>query len=352
MEQQMILGQAFWGSDKDGYHILGISETRYRDIIEKLCLSIGTPDGLSEIKPFLISRLEGNTVFMACCRNGRPDTSHRKTLFFHVLFGDRSECDRLHISAFSLFRNGFFVSEPTADCNPMKVPAFQPTANHRPPFAWNQDNLAIVAKSPQNELIENLVGGNANRYSWAAFTFSDLPQYKVFAVSEFVLAPKTRICRDTNGKIIFTPEREAAPNIQNPEPPVRRKSWAVILLLISVLLNVFLLFLLIQRNPVQNTKIQDKAKPIVQIKTVTKTIQLPGPSEDDVRKKLIARWAADFPAESRIPDWNAAMGKEGDPLHDMNKPTSFEYPVFCKLRRYVDFVNKNILQIPNEEKIK
>ena len=88
----IILQQAFYGREfHGGYKLLASTDAKHNDVIEKLCSSIGSPDGRSIVDPFFVNYIAGNYRYMIRGVIGQPDVSGRETLFFHAYIGNNSE---------------------------------------------------------------------------------------------------------------------------------------------------------------------------------------------------------------------------------------------------------------------
>ena len=223
MGDKIRLQQAFYGCDAGGYRVLGITDRRYFPVVEKLCSGIGTPDGISKVSPFLLSLPVQDMLFMACCRLGASDAAGRQTLFFHLFYGPQEECRLSGVNAFTLFRGGLFAELPNDECPPIEIDANGVTSPvTTAPFIWSGNDLAIISESPQNDLLEALLGDQVFTAPWASFAFTPLSNFKIYAISKFVATPVGRECRDPAGKIIV----EAPPPPPNPPEIHQDKSSA------------------------------------------------------------------------------------------------------------------------------
>lgn len=359
MAKVMKFDQAFFGADKDGYRVLSISNPSFSKTVESLCSAIGTPDGFSDVSPFLISYPEGAYTFMICCRLGNVDSSGRRTLFFHVLWGARSECDINGINASVLLDNNVFACKSTDKCMPLTLNCdnLKKASGIKQVFPWKGRALTILSHAPCNDLLEAEVGEKSTSIPWASFSFSELPQFKIYALSKFVLSPSDRDCCDVSGKILSTARKpdktidERRPRVsdsrQNHFPTV----ILVSLLIISVLFNCFLGYCLYNQKPREVEKIVTVEKQVpgpVQTKVEIKTVRIPGPSEDDVRSKVLAELASKFSKSAHIKSIETEMNTKI--LKDISSGAlPKEAAVFRKLTQYVDFVNNNILNVQTRE---
>lgn len=359
MKKIISLEQAFFGSDREGYHVLGISEPSFSRTVEKICSAIGTPDGFSEVSPFLISWPDGANLFMICCRLGNLDPSGRRTLFFHALWAERRECEANGINASVLLRGNVFVGAPAKECQPLSLDCgeLSKSSGTKPVFPWRGAPLTILSHAPCNDLLEAQVGQRSTSIPWASFSFSELPEFRIYALSKFVLPPSDRDCCDISGKIISRAQGEGR-TVEMSEKPFpasgNRKPAGKLLpavLIISLILNVFLCYRLICRQPRETGR---TAAPPAQVsggrekKAPVRTASRSGLSEEEVRKKVLSQLAAEFPDYARIGDLRQEI--KGTLLEDAsNGALPKESVVFKKMIQYVDFVNNTILNIPSKE---
>lgn len=349
MKIQLSFEQAFYGNDRSGYKVLGNSNPAYSDAIETICSSIGTPDGFSEVSPFLISTISGNMLVMICGRMGAPDSSNRKTMFFHALYASQTLCEKNDVNAFRLFRAGKFANSPESNCKRILIELDPDDSkpDSLPPFSWNGEKLALITKAPANERMESLLENKVNRVSWASFTFAPLSDFKLYAISEYVSAPDDRVCRDANGKVLYQPdEKHIKSDIKHPSQKhgntmqPKKSSHSItlfgILLGISVAMNIMLIAkpdLLSGSNDTNPT--ENSTRP-----------QSPS-STKDIDPVLKLRNA--FVEENRI-DWEMESAKKDNRIFfdKLGDPTTPEHSFFSKLEYYVKYLNQNILTNPEE----
>ena len=349
MKTQLTFEQAFYGNDRSGYHILGNSDPAYSDAIERICGAIGTPDGFSEVSPFLISTTSGGMLVMICGRMGAPDSSNRKTLFFHALYASQTLCENAGINAFRLLRAGKFAESPEPNCGQVTMEFAQDDPKSAsPPFTWDGEKLALICKAPANDRMEALLGDKAACVSWASFTFAPLADFRIYAISEYVSTPEDRVCRDTNGKALFQPNQQKnTPTMKNrpsensgsiPQPTKHNHILAIfgILLGISVALNIILI-----------VKPDLVSRPSASQASENTSIARPQPNTkiSDPMQELRDKFAE----ENRI-DWEKDIedSKNITIKTKFNNELSQEKPFLIKLKYYVDFLNQNVLAKPNE----
>ncbi|MBQ6705480.1 MAG: hypothetical protein IJN19_05730 [Opitutales bacterium] len=181
----MKLNQIFYGNEGFGYKVLGASDISLSEKAAKICRAVGTPDGISDTAPFLLSVPDGNELFMVCCSPGDADGVGRKTLFFHILVGNRQEATQAGINAFSLLEaKRFSDSRPGGNIAPVSV--LKLFGESGVP-AWDGSALRIPRKCPANSEIRKLVGSRVNDVAWATFSFCNLDApFALYAVSEHV----------------------------------------------------------------------------------------------------------------------------------------------------------------------
>ena len=349
MPENIWFEQAFYGSGINGYQVLKNSASQYDALIEKICGAIGTPDGFSKVAPFLINYPHGDKIFMACGVAGPPDRYNRKTLFFHVIYGDAKKSIENNINIFALWRKGLFAGKLPETCGKIAIaPQEQPASVGRAPFIWNKHDLAIQCTSPQNELLEQLLGKEVNQYPWASFSFAPLAGFKLYAISEYAATPLNITCCDTQGNIVQNPNRiqekkmNDSPRTNPPQYPAGKKSKTAVLLLlliISVLGNLFLLW-----QPTTAPTEKTTSSPVkTEVKTVEKIVAVPAPAVDKekLKKEFIAELAAKFPDDKRIADWNQEISPVWAMwLKDGEDRGQNQYELVQKIKYYIEFTNK------------
>lgn len=232
----MQLNQIFYGNAGFGYKVLGASDASLSGKAAEICRAVGTPDGISELAPFLLSVPDGEQLFMVCCSPGKADGVGRKTLFFHVLVGNRDEATSAGINAFSLWESKRFSDAlPSGSILPISVLKLFGESDVP---AWNGVLLRIPRKRPANSEIRQLVGSRVNDVAWATFSFCNLDvPFELYAVSEHVPLPAEKPTPpprpdETNA----TP-----PPAKEKKPGVLKTAVCIGLFTASVLLNVLLL---------------------------------------------------------------------------------------------------------------
>lgn len=239
----IALEQLYWGHDGNRYRSLGASSQANGDVAGRIRDKLGTPDGLSEMKPFLVSVPYEDRLIMICGQRGKPDNIGRNTLFFHTLIGDRAECSRNHINAYSLWQGGYFKSEYSgaAQAEPLPVPELPeiPASGAEPP-PWDGEKLAIRSSAPENELLYRMLGARINDIPWAGFTWNPLNDFTLYAISRYAEMPKDRPCWDRQqGAAVAARQNAPTPSTPFPREEKREKPGAMLWVLV-VLLTVSL----------------------------------------------------------------------------------------------------------------
>ena len=268
------------------------------------------------------------------------------------------------MNAFTLLRNNVFIDRVPEQCSQIAVAKSEKlNFTNESPFIWRKTPLAIQCNSPQNELIEQLLGKDANDYSWASFSFAPLPNFRLYAISEYSSTPVNIDCCDVKGNIIQNKEqfKKKVESEKQQEKTVvekhKKRNLLLSLFIASLLVNAFLIYQNISLNSkaVEKEIIKEVVKEVpgpVQIKTVEKVVQLP-PKPVDMKKlkrDVIADLKRIFPSQYRIKDWNKELSRNENNMlrerfEDANSPQYF-FLKQCQI--YVDFVNNNILTQLNE----
>lgn len=364
MTDKIWYEQAFYGSRVNGYQVLKNSAPQYDSIIEKLCGAIGTPDGFSKMSQFLINYPHGDMIFMGSCVPGPPDRYNRKTLFFHIIYGSVQKNIDGNINIFSLLRNNNFSESQPEQCPQIAIAKnekinFADSA----PFVWNKKPLAIQCDSPQNELMEQLLGREVNNYAWASFSFAPLSNFRLYAISEYSSTPVNIDCCDVQGNIIQNKEqfKKKVESDKQQEKKVvekhKKRNLLLPLFLASLLANVFLLY----QNLSSSSKIIEKeiVKEVVkevpgpvQTKIIEKVVQSPSKPVDmrKLKAEILADIAKSFPGKDRIMDWDKELSRPENSVLKLKSSNTKanEYRLLQRFKAYVDFVNNNILTQLNE----
>lgn len=313
----MQLNQIFYGNAGFGYKVLGTSDESLSGKAAEMCRAVGTPDGLSDLFPFLLSVPDGDRLFMVCCSPGKADGVGRKTLFFHILVGNRDEATAAGINAFSLWESKRF-SDVLPGGSILPISVFKLFGESVAP-AWNGDGLRLPRKRPANAEIRQLVGSRVNDVAWATFSFCNLEvPFELYAVSEHVSLPDSKKAElSQDGK---TPEDSP---VKKRKSSVQKSVVWMGFLAVSVLMNVFLLTK--KENEQENQPPQGERKNGLTeaVSNIEKT-RSKGLKQEGYRQAL-ADLREKFPKDSVISDPDSRIGNS-------------------KVRDYVKFVNENILK--------
>lgn len=364
MTDKIWYEQAFYGSGVNGYQVLKNSAPQYDSIIEKICGAIGTPDGFSKMSQFLINYPHGDMIFMGSCVPGPPDRYNRKTLFFHIIYGSVQKNIDGNINIFSLLRNNIFSESQPEQCPQIAIAKnekinFADSA----PFVWNKKPLAIQCDSPQNELMEQLLGREVNNYAWASFSFTPLLNFRLYAISEYSSTPVNIACCDIKGNVIQNCEQP--PRTIEPERPHsitsshknKKRNFLLYFFIISLLVNAILLLQSMSARPkiIEKEVVKEVVKEVpgpVQTRIVEKVVQLPSKPVDmkKLRKEILADIANSFPHKDRIMAWDKELSRPDNNALKLKaeNPNAKEYRLLRQFKVYVDFVNNNILTQLNE----
>jgi len=206
------LEQLFWGHDGGRYRLLGASSQASAEEAARIRDRLGTPGGLSEIRPFLLSVPAGDRLIMMCGQQGRRDDIGRKTLFFHTLIGSREECARHHVNAYALWKRGCFKGEfvdegPVKPLSVQNLPEIRIPAQDGDP-SWDGRKLAIRSDKPENEMVCRLLGDRINDVPWAGFSWNPLDDFLLYAISRNAAAPEDRPCHDLKTTTSGQPDPE------------------------------------------------------------------------------------------------------------------------------------------------
>ena len=212
----MKLEQAFYGRGPFGYGILGASsaEGAMNEHVATLCQSVGTPGMDGGDAPFLLQQTFGGRVYMVCGRNGAPDATGRRTLFFHALVALESATRGTGLSAADLHRKGLFAKElPDKTVSPLHVDPGVIVATS----SGNTERLrlpAVIACRRSANLdvlpfLEQSGGG-----SWATFSWRPLRGFDAYGLDETISPPPGANVYDATGRLV-----QAAP----PSPPSPEK---------------------------------------------------------------------------------------------------------------------------------
>lgn len=323
----MKLEQIFYGNVGTGYRILAASDPALTEKAAEICRTVGTPDGISELTPFLVSvPAASGKLFMARGCAGRADGVGRKTLFFHVIVCDRAEASCNGINAFSLSDSGRFSSGlPLGGATAFQIERLDDVSARNEP-SWDGVPVRLARSRAANSEIRKMLGSRVNDVAWASFSFRNLEEpFMIYAVSEHTALPVAK--RSTSPA-----RRESA------VPPNAKKGMASSViwkcaLALSLLLNVYFFF----SSPRGNSEsvIMDS-----QETRETREREL-----DNAREEWIQKGR-----EAMLADLREALVKDYKFDEKKDKPKVSKLPEGGWQRKYVLFVNEKILKLQPEQK--
>ena len=384
----MSIEQIFYGRGIYGYGILGVSPggSSFASRVEAICGMVGTPGVDYGGEPFLISVPESDHVVMVCGRRGASDSMGRSTLFFHALVAGKAEMADANADAFSLFEQGLFADEiPAGEIAALSIDV--KSADNAYPHPENVVGMTVpcVIRSdkPQFDLVRAAVGDQALELSWATLAFQPMRNFDAIVLSPRASCQRNVNEYDASGRLIrsvTTPRnaKEAVPPRKCPDErpcpssgqtvSVTPKGNLSTMFVLSVAFNIVLVVvcaaILATRRAVTDSPVEPVAA-IVVTNTVEKIAEkyVPAQLSDEQRAEIendaIARYCSEqtdkFPADSRrtFLDFNKTaaklFGKYYGPAYDGDteeNKVNFkeEHEFLCRLKKGIDFVNKEILE--------
>ena len=184
----MKIDQVVYGRGDDGYDILGASvpSCGLTDQIVDLCQCLGTPkyELDEDNKPFLLQKVKGPYVLMACGRNGELDSLGRKTLFFHVFAVPVEYVKEKRISAYDLYRAGLFsdrccFGKLSGVCVDSVEPLFNGDGN-----GFLELPAVVRCRRSLNMELVSLFSGKLVATSWATMSWSLLEGFDWYGIDE------------------------------------------------------------------------------------------------------------------------------------------------------------------------
>ena len=243
------LGQIFYGRDRDGYGVLGVSPDgrSFVGAVVALCRTVGSPDRPGDVRPFLISKREGDAVLMIRACRGAADPTGRATIFFHALIADTASLRAVGLDAFSLAKAGVF-----AESCPSREPPDLPFPNAKqhqvaPAEGRGIDMPATISSErPLDEFVRQELGAKSLDLNWATFTFNPLSDFDLCVLSSY--SPRkgtgTQYAFDNSGLHRLSAEtaqrKSATEGALSSESSFRQKSSLP--LIISLAVNVLFVF--------------------------------------------------------------------------------------------------------------
>ena len=252
---KLLLEQLFYGRGERGYGILGASPgaAPFRNRIEAICGAVGTPAAGYGGDPFLLSVPEGGRVIMVCGRHGAPDSMKRETLFFHALIAEKTALAAANANAFTLFNQGAFAGRlPGGEIQAVSFMA-NPGVAGSAASCRASFPCFIRSDRPAPDVVNALVGMNANELTWATFAFQSLGGFDAQVIPSRAAAPFGASEYDASGNLVraanFAHTVQDKPSYAQPSTrhdvalpsSMRQKSSAM--LKVSLLANLFLVAL-------------------------------------------------------------------------------------------------------------
>ena len=243
------LGQIFYGRDRDGYGVLGVSPAgrSFVGAVVALCRAVGSPDRPGDVRPFLICKREGDAVLMIRACRGAADPTGRATIFFHALIADTASLRAAGLDAFSRAKAGVF-----AESCPSREPPDLPFPNAKqhqvaPAEGRGIDMPATISSErPLDEFVRQELGAKSLDLNWATFTFNPLPDFDLCVLSSY--SPRkgtgTQYAFDNSGLHRLSAETAQRKSVTegalSSESSFRQKSSLP--LIISLAVNVLFVF--------------------------------------------------------------------------------------------------------------
>ena len=345
------LDQAFYGRDSiKGYRLLASSNPTHNSIVERLCASIGTPDGSSVLEPFYINHIENGFRYMIYCGPGAPDDDGRKTLFFHAFIGSHRDLLNSEFGIGNLIQNNAFVtSYKTGSVLPS---SFREDASSLPwgktTIVWERNNLAIQSSKPELPIITGILKSEIDKFSWASFTFRPLDFCQLYIISQFIPVPQNRKCVNTSGETLnlrtktMSTDSHSTPTLKT---SMQKRRTFLVPFCISLFVNVILALFIVFAGNTKNThpivtydegQENHKEEPPTQLKTngaATKTF-----TREDVLQELRTEFEKKYTRQS-YKDWkkslqeNSKSLKKADELNDIP---------LLRAGDYIKFVNQTL----------
>lgn len=331
-ENKIQIEQAFFGNGPSGYQLLDITDKKYSSLVTKYCGAIGTPDGLSEVSPFLFSVPIADNVLMFCCQRGELDPSGRPTLFFHAMIANLIEAKQFNVNAYTLYNTGCFKNHIADSCKPLILARpFEKLQSSSAIFIWDGSPLAIVSAREEKNLLCSLLGNHVNEIAWSSFTFQPLPNFTLYVISKYVMLPQDRKCVSSTGQILSSGPIKGVRMMEPSMTSIQSKAsknW-LSLFFLSMLINIVLICAIVSLYKQQNI------------------ISSPNPIKNKIlnREDVINELRDKFPESSKILNFDEIMNKDErlkGIIENPNKELG-EDGLIDKIKEYIDFVNKEII---------
>ena len=182
------LGQIFYGRDKDGYGVLGVSPAGrpFIGAVASLCRAVGSPDRPDDIPTFLIGKREGNAALMIRACRGAADPTGRATIFFHALVANTESLRSAGLDTFAFADNGTFATACPAREPPDLVFPDVRTSPVGQSVAGTLDLPATISSDwPLDSLVRRELGTESLDRNWATFTYNPLSGFDLCVLSSY-----------------------------------------------------------------------------------------------------------------------------------------------------------------------
>ena len=353
------LGQIFYGRDRDGYGVLGVSPAgrSFVGAVVALFRTVGSPDRPGDVRPFLICKREGDAVLMIRACRGAADPTGRATIFFHALIADAAALRAVGLDAFALANAGLFAEScPSRELSDLTFP----NVNHHQVASAEGRGIdlpaTISSERPLDEFVRQELGAKSLDLNWATFTFNPLPDFDLCVLSSY--SPRkgtgTQYAFDNSGLHRLSTETAQRKSATEGALPSERsfRQRSSLPLIISLAVNVLFVFAFLFRGStgdggkpeeiqrgIEMTENEAKEKWEAQWKTEWETAY---------RQKLRSSFEKQIAGYQRISDFEKAMLKI-DPYYEDYKanratpPTPQAMELYKTLKFYVSFVEDTII---------
>ena len=222
--------QLFWGHNGLEYQFLSGERSPYASEVERLCVSVGTPDGRGQ-EQFLLSVPYKDKLIWGMCCNVRQDKSNRPTLFFHILIVNLADVQRLGINAFDVWESNGFSTR--TDSSPTKEICV--SSRYSPKSYVSSlrviDDRVIISNHPEPDAVFQRVQSNVNQIPWATYSYRFMNQMEVSVLSDKASAPD----------FSFPQSPDSSVNVQNEKNNSAPSAIMKKLFIGSLILNIVLL---------------------------------------------------------------------------------------------------------------
>lgn len=249
------LGQIFYGRDRDGYGVLGVSPAgrSFVGAVVALCRMVGSPDRPGDVRPFLICKQEGDAVLMIRACRGAADPTGRATIFFHALIADAAALRAVGLDAFALANAGLFAEScPSRELSDLTFP----NVNHHQVASAEGRGIdlpaTISSERPLDEFVRQKLGAKSLDLNWATFTFNPLPDFDLCVLSSY--SPRkgtgTQYAFDNSGLHRLSTETAQRKSATEGALPSERsfRQRSSLPLIISLAVNVLFVFAFLFRG--------------------------------------------------------------------------------------------------------